>query len=316
MASRKFACKNDPDLFCFICGHYIFGKKGRKITPNLKIAYLRYFGFEIRNEEKSWTPSLICPNCNITLNSWMSGKNVYLSFGCPVLWAEPVDHLDCYFCVINITGINSKKRKSLQYPDVTSAKKPVLHDENLPKPKHPLSYDKSSKNEPSFDTSSSENEFDAEKKHDVTQAELNDLIRDLKLSKRDSEVLASRLNQWKCLDKSTKALFGTFPDSGKKQAVLETESLTSQLDSKYTNLQHFVANLLNPKPIVDTIQEHEKFGNDGDKLRSFGTAVIGKFEGFSNVLNTAVDIPFEKAKQVGKKITNSLNAVGGKLVGL
>lgn len=36
---------------------------------------------------------------------------------------------------------------------------------------------------------------------------MNVLIRDLKLSKIDSQVLASRLQQWNCLDKSTKVSF-------------------------------------------------------------------------------------------------------------
>ncbi|XP_049825719.1 uncharacterized protein LOC109598392 [Aethina tumida] len=108
----------------------------------------------------------------------------------------------------------------------------------------------------------------------------------------------------------------SFPDSGRKHAILETESLTSQLDAKYTQLQQFAAGLYGPKPLVDTIQEHEKYGNDGDKLRSIGTFIIGKYEGLSNALNAAVDLPFQKAKQVGKTITTQLNAVGGKLIGL
>ncbi|CAH0547304.1 unnamed protein product [Brassicogethes aeneus] len=70
------------------------------------------------------------------------------------------------------------------YPDVTLAKKPVPHEENLPKPKHPSSFDKLSKNDPSFDTSFLKINSMQKKKHDLTQAELNDLIRGLQLSKR------------------------------------------------------------------------------------------------------------------------------------
>src|SRR5678816_208039 len=37
--------------------------------------------------------------------------------------------------------------------------------------------------------------------HEITQEELNDLVRDLKLSQTDSELLASRLQGWNLLEK-------------------------------------------------------------------------------------------------------------------
>ncbi|CAH1375404.1 unnamed protein product [Tenebrio molitor] len=107
-----------------------------------------------------------------------------------------------------------------------------------------------------------------------------------------------------------------FPTSGRRQAVLEQESLISKADSAYSKLQHFVASFYNPKPIVDTIQEHEKYGNDGEKFRSVGVAIVGGYEAVSNLLNAAVEVPFETAKQFSKKITATLNSVGEKIVGL
>ncbi|KAH1019806.1 hypothetical protein HUJ04_009570 [Dendroctonus ponderosae] len=104
-----------------------------------------------------------------------------------------------------------------------------------------------------------------------------------------------------------------FPDSGRKSARLESaakESIPIQHDIKYAKLQQFVANLLHPKPI------HEKYGNDGGKGRAAGTALVAAVEGISNALNAAVDAPFKAAKTAGKKITKSLNQIGGKLVGL
>ncbi|CAG9765495.1 unnamed protein product [Ceutorhynchus assimilis] len=110
-----------------------------------------------------------------------------------------------------------------------------------------------------------------------------------------------------------------FPDSGRQTAVQESsakESIPIQLDIKYGGLQRVVADFLNPKPIVDTIQEHEKYGNDGGKGRAISTAVVAAVEGLSNGLNALVDIPFQKTKTIGRQITESLNQVGGKLVGL
>ena len=40
--------------------------------------------------------------------------------------------------------------------------------------------------------------------HLITQPELNDLVRDLNLSKHQSELLGSRLQQWKLLAQGTK----------------------------------------------------------------------------------------------------------------
>ncbi|KAG5867400.1 hypothetical protein JTB14_022631 [Gonioctena quinquepunctata] len=110
-----------------------------------------------------------------------------------------------------------------------------------------------------------------------------------------------------------------FPDSGRTMAVLEQrnqETIPIRLDDKYGRLQEFVAGFVNPKPIVDTIQEYEKYGNDGGKFRQVGTALVGGYEALSNILNAAVELPFTAIKQFGKKVTTSLNTVGGKLVGL
>lgn len=110
-----------------------------------------------------------------------------------------------------------------------------------------------------------------------------------------------------------------FPDSGRQHAILESaakETIPIQADIKYGNLQQLAANFYHPKPIVDTIQEHEKYGNDGGKIRAFGTVVVGAFEGLSNALNTLVDVPFQAVKTIGRQVTTTLNQVGGKLVGL
>ena len=39
---------------------------------------------------------------------------------------------DCYFCLLNVAGLNAKKRKTIVYPDLPSALRPVLHSKVLP----------------------------------------------------------------------------------------------------------------------------------------------------------------------------------------
>jgi hypothetical protein len=43
----------------------------------------------------------------------------------------------CYFCLTNITGITSKSKHTVKYPNVPTAMRPVPHNEALPIPKPP-----------------------------------------------------------------------------------------------------------------------------------------------------------------------------------
>ena len=52
-----------------------------------------------------------------------------------MIWRDPKNHTDdFYFCAINLTGINKKKRKSLIYPNLHSALLPVAHCDEIPIP--------------------------------------------------------------------------------------------------------------------------------------------------------------------------------------
>ena len=201
--SRSFQCKNNPDLFCFICGKYIINIV-KKITPVIRAAYKHYFQLEL-NEEKPWMPKKICPNCNFKLSKWYDGENVYLSFGAPMIRKEATDHSQCYFCVINLTGINTKKsdhshiRKlhlyKKQYHTAMTFQNRIVqmqwqHQVVLVRTALKAIWKRHTK-----------------KQHLINQSELNDLIRDLKLSKLDGELLSSRLQQWNFLEKSTKVTF-------------------------------------------------------------------------------------------------------------
>lgn len=45
-----------------------------------------------------------------------------------------------------------------------------------------------------------------------------------------------------------------------------------------------------PKPIVDTIQEEEKYGNTGDKFYAAGRAIVGGASGVSNLVNSVLEV--------------------------
>ena len=124
-----------------------------------------------------------------------------MSFAAPAVWREPVDHVsDCYFCLAQVQGFSRKSKLTVQYPKDTSVQLPVPHCVELPVPSSTRQHIDSStgSDEPSTscnDESTPYRPATAEP-HLVTQAELNELARDLALSKQRAEVLASRLREW------------------------------------------------------------------------------------------------------------------------
>lgn len=102
---------------------------------------------------------------------------------------------------------------------------------------------------------------------------------------------------------------------------------------------------------MDTIREEDKYGNTGDRHAFIGRGVVAGFEGFSRILNKALDVsslplmschllfifflffilyealvlsyllflfqfPFETVKKVSRSATEALNNLGSRLIGL
>ena len=108
------------------------------------------------------------------------------------------------------TELQRKKKKTVNYPNISSAIRPVPHTEDLPVPVPPQQYILHSDDEPTENwektpqpSTSTDADFTADLQfnefHQTTQAELNDLIRDLDLPKSKAELLGSRLQQWNLL---------------------------------------------------------------------------------------------------------------------
>ena len=128
-----------------------------------------------------------------------------MPFALPMVWREQSDHVtDCYFCMTNIKRFSRKIKSKIFYPVCRSTIKPVLHDPDLPVPQPPteekdtLSVDESA----STNTENEEDliESDPSFQHEsasllINQERLNDLVRDLYLSKENAEALGSRLQQ-------------------------------------------------------------------------------------------------------------------------
>ena len=117
-----------------------------------------------------------------------------------MIWRESKNHFDdCYFCMVNVKGCKKSDRHLLNYPNLESAIRPVPHCD-LPVPIFTeflgLYNDEDDVNLEEFNDHDCEYDVDFQGSSSepslFNQEELNDLIRDLDLSKESSELLASR----------------------------------------------------------------------------------------------------------------------------
>ena len=177
-----------------------------------KEAYHANFGMPVSDQDKRWAPHVMCEYCHRTLKGWFRGEKKAMRFAIPRNWCEPSNHLtDCYFCVVN----PSKRRKgksapSIKYPDLLSSIAPVSHTNDMPVPQPPF-------RDESFMTDASSTDSETEQSSAAcfqyrapgercpyypNQEDINDLVRDLSLTKSNAELLISRLKQWDLLDDS------------------------------------------------------------------------------------------------------------------
>lgn len=174
------------------------------------------------DQDKKWAPHIVCHNCEEMLRDWTKGKRNGLPFGVPMVWREPTNHTsDCYFCIVNTKGVGKKNRQMLKYPSIPSAVRPILHSEDVPVPVfHGFASSEDEDSENKQEGHDGCHEDHRESSEDYTsethlssapqqfrQAELNDLVRDLGLSKKAAELLASRLQEKHLLDRSARVSY-------------------------------------------------------------------------------------------------------------
>jgi hypothetical protein len=110
--------------------------------------------------------------------------------------------------MVNIKGINHKNKHHVKYPDVPSAIKPVPHGPGIPIPTPPqncrdLLSDSDDEIEDGDKSGNYQPTIETRQPKFLTQAELNDLTRDLGLSKESSQLLGSRLSENNLLSPET-----------------------------------------------------------------------------------------------------------------
>jgi len=209
-------CVDSADNFSYICGEVTFARQRKAITAIVKKAYHLYFGCKIGDQDKSWAAHICCRKCATDLSQWLNGKRHAIPFAVPMVWREPSNHTtDCYFCMVPPVsgGITKKNKWTVVYLNIPSALRPVLHGEGTSVPEPPKEFTSDDEDEGESTSGSPEPPAPTEphishcrssatQPHIFTQDELNDLVRDLELSKSKAEVLGSRLKQWNVLEKN------------------------------------------------------------------------------------------------------------------
>ena len=151
---------------------------------------------------------MACKTCAEYQRRWTNGKKSCLRFGIPIVWRDPTNHgTDCYLSVINLSGINRKNRSSLKYPDLQPARRPVAHCDEIPVHVFGELPDISDEDSSAVEENEEEVILDDDARHPFSQMELNDLVRDLGLSKSSAELLASRFKENNSLFNSARITF-------------------------------------------------------------------------------------------------------------
>ena len=80
-------------------------------------------------------PPPLDPRSDGTALDWTQGKATSMRLGVPMVWRKPKNHHEnCYFCMVDMTEWNQRKKKDWYYPDIESARRPVPHCAEVPVP--------------------------------------------------------------------------------------------------------------------------------------------------------------------------------------
>lgn len=229
------SCKNDPDTFCLVCGKYTIQRNRISFNETVKRNYEECYGITTKDFNNIWTPTTVCLNCYSSLSKWKKGFERYKRFSSPMIWRQPTNHdEDCYFCSTTVFGYNNKNLDSIKYAKVNSVTLPVPNikdstsTDNVDELETSVNSNTSDPLVPNSDnesTFSADSDDDSQNKSTWNQQELNDLVRDLGLSKESSELLVSRMKEKNNVDPTVRITFYRNRDTEFRQFFMSADSL-------------------------------------------------------------------------------------------
>lgn len=220
--------------FCYICGLFVDLRHTFKFSTNPKIKELYESYFSRSVEMASYTPEVYCSTCAASLKKWeIKNGSVGMPFIQPMIWLRKLQHKEdeCYFCSTNLKGHHFKTRKNVQYADVDTVMKPEMRSENdcIPSVKQ-LTVDEFSDDESVTPSSASVYQpSNTTECCPLSQEDLNDLVRDLELSKNQAELLSSRLKERNLLKKGVLITYGRTADRRQFEKYFEIDKSNHEL---------------------------------------------------------------------------------------
>jgi len=127
---------------------------------------------------------------------WTKETHERMPFGILMVWREQKNHSTVIF--VKTLGFNKKNKSKIEYPNILSAIRPMPHSADIPVPvfeQLPPLEDLSDVEERSDSNDADFAIHEDPVRRGFDQHELNDLARDLGLSKEATEILASRLKE-------------------------------------------------------------------------------------------------------------------------
>lgn len=197
--------------FCFICGLFVDKKHRFELTKNVTVVQRYNLVFNLKFSKSRWyEPEYACSMCSAALKKCkLKNKNEqYLPFIVPMVWHYQIMHKpeDCYFCQTNTLGHRYNTRHHIRYANVLTVSKPVPHIKAAI-----IKESENSSECSSSDIKSENNEMISvmpnTERHLITNEEYRDLVRDMGLSSRQTEVLGSRMKQWNLVEHGFKVTF-------------------------------------------------------------------------------------------------------------
>lgn len=219
-------CDN-RNKFCYICGLFTDISHRRDFKNNIGVVEVYNKVFNRSFDTSRWyEPEFVCQYCCNTLKKKKIQPSFVLPFSTPMIWHHQPYHKpnDCYFCQTDVLGHCFKTRKNIKYANVVTVTKPIPLSNDLPTTsKSDDVTEKDFEQEEFLPSRSTTTEL-----HFLSKADFDDLVRDLHLSKRQSEVLGSRLKQWNLVEKDFVITSGRKSD---RTWLLEESFKTSSNDS-------------------------------------------------------------------------------------
>jgi len=135
----------------------------------------------------------------------------------PMVWRQPMHHVSVgYFFLTSVTGVTPKSKHTVKYPNLPSAIRSISHNAELPVPKPPTNMMLSDSESGEEDIGQADKNMDcnptfagacpSNEPYLLTQGYLN-YVHDMNLSKKQAELLGSRLKGWNLLRQDTKVCF-------------------------------------------------------------------------------------------------------------